>query len=39
MVLHVLAGDGSVQGVDESIKATVLTMLTSRADGMGKGVK
>ena len=39
MVLHVLAGDGSVQGVDESITATVLTMLTSRADGMGKGVK
>ena len=39
MVLQVLAGDGSVQGVDESIKTTVLTMLTSRADGMGKGVK
>jgi hypothetical protein len=39
MVLQVLAGDGSVRGVEESISATALTTVTTRADGKRKGVK
>jgi hypothetical protein len=39
MVLQVLAGDGSVRGVEESISATALTTVTSRVDGKRKGVK
>jgi hypothetical protein len=39
MVLQVLAGDGSVRAVEESISATALTTVTSRVDGKRKGVK
>ena len=39
MVLQVLAGDGSVRAVEESISATAFTTVTSRVDGKRKGVK
>jgi hypothetical protein len=39
MVLQVLAGDGSVRGVEESISATALTTVTSRVDGKRRRVK
>jgi hypothetical protein len=39
MVLQVLAGDGSVRGVEESISATALTTLTTRAGGKSKTAK
>jgi hypothetical protein len=39
MVLQVLAGDGSVRGVEESISATALTTVTTRAGGKSKTAK